>query len=279
MNPLPTTHIGPTTPITSASSTTLLALHGFGGGPRSFAEVAARLPRGLRAATLPGHVDVDVDVGVDSGADDPFAAAVQRVVDTVISNDHGGGVVLWGYSLGARLALAAALVPRARAALAGLILESGRAGDDDDADARAALDDERAQQLLADGVDAFFDRWDRGPLFAGLSAEVVDRRRSLRGHHDARRLAQAVSAFSPGRQRDLRPLLAELRLPTLLLAGEEDRVYRDHAKQMTTKMPDSQLFIVAGCGHIPHLEAPALVADAVATFIDNLHPTAQERAP
>ena len=239
----------------------VVALHGFGGGPATFDDVAARLATPLFAPLLPGHGDVDAC---------SFDDAVARVAGCVDDD-----TVLWGYSLGARLALQVAL----RVPLRGLILESGRGSVDDaqERHARAALDDERADDLAARGVEAFFADWERGPLFSHLDETQRRRRRALRAHHDPRRLAAALRAFSPGRQQPFS--VASLHLPVQLIAGSRDAVYVDHAEYLTRMLPACRVSIVSGAGHIPHVECPDAVAAVVNDFLAVLSPQATELRP
>lgn len=232
--------------------TSLLAVHGFAGGPGSFDDVG--LP--LRALTLPGHDGRDAV---------SFDDAVAEVVATVDEE-----TVQWGYSLGARIALAAALRCPPRA----LILESGR-GSVDDA-ARAAVDDARAD-ALEDDAAAFFAAWDDGPLFRHLNEAQRRRRQALRARHDRHQLAAALRAFSPGRQRPFS--VARLRIPVLLIAGADDAVYVDHAEHLTRNLPACRLSIVSGCGHQPHLERPAVVARLIRDFVDSLSAQPLELRP
>lgn len=258
MRPLPLQPLG-----AAGASTAVLALHGFGGAPASFEDVARHV--GLRAATLPGHC------GLDAGSFDDAVARVGATVDAVAA-DVDGGVVLWGYSLGARLALACATARRGRG-LRALILESGRGTVD--GDARADLDDERAAALVDGGVDAFFAGWERGPLFAHLSAAQQQRRRAWRVAHAPHQLAAALRSFSPGRQRP--PRVAGLRLPVLLIAGARDAAYVDHAEHLTRMLPACRLSIVRGAGHIPHFERPDAVGRVVNDFLAVLAATTTTR--
>lgn len=225
-----------------AAPSSILAVHGFGGGAGSFDAVAAHLP--LSAVTLPGHDGVPPATFAETAA--MLAAATTAKT------------ILWGYSLGARLALAAAALTPLR----GLVLESGRADANAD-DARVALDDARAADLEARGVDAFFADWDNGPLFAHLDARARRQRQQLRRHHDPVALAAVLRNFSPGRTHIA---LAPRSTPVVLVVGERDAAFRDHAISLQKVLSSSRLFIADGCGHQPHIEDPAATARVVGEF-------------
>lgn len=252
MSPLPLTPL-PGLPATSTS--TLMAVHGFGGSPLSFAEIGNELP--LRAVTLPGHDGVPVG---------SFNDAADRLAATTTA-----ATVLWGYSLGARLALAAA----ARTPLRALILESGR-GDVDGFD-RVRLDDERAAVLARDGKDAFFAGWDNGPLFVHLDESARAQRARLRERHSAEGLAAALRAFSPGRQPPVD--LDLVRVPVLLLAGARDSASVSRAKILHMRWPRSRLHVLPESGHQPHIEDRTGTVAAVATFLKSLDAPAPADKP
>lgn len=242
----------------------VIALHGFGLGPGAFVDVAAALPFELRAPELAGHGD---------SAAQAFDDVVANVAELVLAQPSRP--ILWGYSLGARIALAVALrttqtTQATQAMLAGLVLESGSAGiaDEQERATRRALDESRARALESGGVEAFFRTWDAQPLFASMSArdDVSARRRALRARHDAKRLADALRAFSPGARRPLHAELQQIAVPTLLIAGADDGRFVAEARALQA-IPSSTLALLSGCGHAPHLEDPLAVAAALTAFI------------
>jgi len=104
------------------------------------------------------------------------------------------GAVLAGYSLGARLALAAAL--RRGDQLCGTLLVGGHVGPADERARaeRAALDAGRAAALRSEPLAAFVAEWEALPLFAtqrALPAQQQARQRAARLEHDPQALAWA----------------------------------------------------------------------------------------
>lgn len=231
-------------------------VHGFGGSPQHVARCAQALAERarvrVRAVLLPGHGG-----GAASSFDDAVAALADVVDDRV---------VLWGYSLGARLAIAAA----ARRAPRALICESAR-GDVDD-DARARADDALAVDLAARGVDAFFADWERGPLFAHLTDEQRHLRAAGRAGLIAVDVASALRAFSPGRQPQTP--LERVSCPALIVAGAIDARYVSFAHSLHHKWPQSELHLTPGAGHAVHAEASDALAALIARFVRALPPSA-----
>jgi 2-succinyl-6-hydroxy-2,4-cyclohexadiene-1-carboxylate synthase len=217
-------------------------LHGFTGSRDSFAHL------GLDAVTpdLPGHGDA------------PDATGWNAAVDEVAKLLDPSPVVLGGYSMGARLALAVALRNQRR--IARLVLASGTAGVDDPA-ARRAEDEERAQRIERIGVDAFAREWEEHPTLASL--KQFPQLREQRTRHRASGLASALRHLGAGAMPQLWADLPRLRVPVVLLAGKDDPKFTAIAERMHALLPVSTLHVLERCGHAPHLEQPAAFGAAL----------------
>lgn len=211
----------------------MILLHGFTGSPRSFGDVDARVP------DLPGH----------GGA--PLATSWHDAVSQLVELLGPAPQVLGGYSMGARLALAVAL--RAPQLVSRLILESGSPGLEDDGDRAARLreDQELADFLEREGVDAFLRKWEAHPLLKGQPHE---RLRAERKRSTAAGLASALRHLGQGAQPSLWPGLSRLRMPALLITGDRDPKYLAIARRMQALIPNAELLVVPDAGHAPHLE-------------------------
>ncbi len=65
--------------------------------------------------------------------------------------------------------------------------------------------------------------------------------------------------------------LSEIRLPTLLVSGTKDRMTPlKYARFLEQYIDKSQLLVVDGVGHMPHLEQPEIVNDAIGGFLKRL---------
>jgi 2-succinyl-6-hydroxy-2,4-cyclohexadiene-1-carboxylate synthase len=224
----------------------LVLLHGFTGGAGTFAHLA------LDAVTpeLPGHGKEPPAISWDDALD-----RLERFLDP-------GPVVLAGYSMGARLALALAL--RRPAAVARLVLASGTAGIDDDrarAERRAG-DEELARFIEERGVAAFVERWERNPIVA-LPSLLQQQLLKQRLAHGAAGLASALRHLGPGAQPSYWNELAGLDVPVTLLAGARDEKFTALAERMRALLPRAELR-TADCGHVIHLERPEIFRGALA---------------
>jgi 3-oxoadipate enol-lactonase len=64
------------------------------------------------------------------------------------------------------------------------------------------------------------------------------------------------------------PPLGEIRTPTLVAVGEHDRPdFRAIAERLARELPNSQLAVIEGAGHLPPLERPDETAALVRSFL------------
>jgi len=65
--------------------------------------------------------------------------------------------------------------------------------------------------------------------------------------------------------------LAELKIPVIVIAGDDDRIIpTKYSIQASKDIPGSQLVILPGCGHVPHEECPTAFMDAVVKFLESI---------
>jgi len=174
-----------------------------------------------------------------------------------------------GYSMGGRIALAGAVLRPAR--VSALILESASPGLPGDAERRARrrADEALAEGILRGGMDAFVDHWMGLPLFATqgkLPSKTRDANRERRLRNDPESLAACLRGLGTGAQPSFWEDLQTLGVPTLLLAGEEDRKFTQIAQKMAEVIPGAELRLIPRSGHSIHLENPFAWLAAVRTF-------------
>lgn len=246
----------------------LVLLHGFTGSAAQWHAHAAAFRDTFRtvAIDLLGH-------GGSSCPHDPRrydmghgVADLAAVLDRLgIARAH------WlGYSMGGRVALAFALRHPER--VGRLILESASPGIEDSGEraARVAEDEALARRIERDGTERFIDDWLAQPMFASLArldpAARESDRAARRGHQPAG-LANSLRGMGAGAQPSYWDRLGEVRAPTLLLVGSEDRKFLAIARAMRARMPDAQLAVLDHAGHNAHLEAPAAFRRVVLDFL------------
>ena len=183
---------------------------------------------------------------------------------------RGGSRVLLGYSMGGRLALHALLEnphPWQAAVIVsahpGLEQESERI-------ARRGSDAEWATQALAGDWQQFLSRWNAQPLLgaaalrdAQASGTLIMRRREI---------ARSFVDWSLGAQSSLWERLAEISIPVLWIAGENDPRYLALAERAVSMLPNGHLATAPAAGHRVPWEAEEWFAEQVAHFLKSGQP-------
>ena len=71
---------------------------------------------------------------------------------------------------------------------------------------------------------------------------------------------------------DFRPILADIKTPTLIIVGELDMITPVWAAEYLHKnIPNSKLIIIPGVGHLSKLESPVLFNKALREFLQSLN--------
>lgn len=77
---------------------------------------------------------------------------------------------------------------------------------------------------------------------------------------------------------DLTPFLRKIKIPTLIIWGEKDKVTPPKDAYLINKeIAGSRLEFIKGQGHVPHMETPEILAEKILNFIgqkDNAFPSA-----
>ncbi len=238
----------------------VVLIHGFGADLLTWQYCLIPLAARYRviAIDLPGHGKTTADVGPASL--DFMTGWLDETLD-ILAVRHGH---LVGHSMGAKIALAYALVQPQRVTSLALISPAGL----------GAVFHHQA-------LDAFLVH--RTPESAGLLAQ------SLLGPNaqamaPALALALSEAARDPARHTALQALLGQaktygvalspegfdgskIRCPVTILWGDHDRLI-----PMPTAVNLPPVNIIAGAGHLPHMEAPAAVVAALKECLSHVRP-------
>lgn len=257
----------------------LMALHGFTGSAATWRPFAASWPRHrIIAVDLIGHGASDAPADESRYTMAHCTADLAALLDALDVER----AALLGYSMGGRVALQFALAAPER--IAALVLESASPGIDDAGDrtTRVAADRALADGIERDGIKVFVDRWEALPMWAtqaALPEPVRQRLRAQRLHNSTAGLANSLRGMGAGAQEPVLNRLGELRMPVLLIAGEEDAKYRQLAHDMRERIRDAHINIAEGAGHAAHLERPAAFAPLVKEFLTTCLQQNQQPAP
>jgi pimeloyl-ACP methyl ester carboxylesterase len=177
-------------------------------------------------------------------------------------------VVLCGLSMGGYIAFA--FYRKYASRLAGLILTATRAAADSP-EARLGRD-QAADRARQEGVNA-------------IAAAMLPRLLAPQTYNERPELVQQVKEIMEStslegilgdlaalKQRpDSTPTLPKIRVPTLILHGQQDALIPlQEAQAMQAGIPGARLIAIPGAGHLPNLEQPELFNRAVIEFLQSL---------
>lgn len=242
----------------------LALIHGWGMGRHAWTPVLAALARQaphcrIHLLDLPGYAAASPDSG-------SFAQQAQTMLAALPS-----GVVLCGWSLGALLAMqAAVLMPQriSRLILVGATPCFMQREDWPQAQPPALLDG--FMQAIGEQPELTLQR------FAALLNQG-----DAQARHHVRQLRQGLAShplpeqgsLQQGlrwlREVDLRAVAASIRIPTLLIHGEHDSLMPLAAVHwLHTTLPDSRLDVFADAAHAPFLNDPERFARLLGEYTD-----------
>jgi pimeloyl-[acyl-carrier protein] methyl ester esterase len=242
----------------------VVLVHGWSLSSAVFAEEARLLARTRRviAPDLRGH---------GGSAPGPFTLAdLAEDLGRLFSAHRLERAVLAGWSLGALAALAA--LPLVRGRLAGLVLVSGSprfvAGDGWPWGAPALAVEAVARRVRRDPGAAAAWFFDSMFVEGELDPAGLARLRALRQAIPVPGREAALAGLAALVGGDLRPSLAGIDLPVLLVHGERDPICPAAASCATAAaLPRARLAEIPGAGHAPFLSRPAAFRAALGAFL------------
>jgi 3-oxoadipate enol-lactonase len=243
---------------------TVLFLHAFPLALAMWDEQARRLEKTHRVVRFDAR-----GFGASSPGDGPLT--MERIADDAVALlDHLGlaSAVVCGLSMGGYAAFA--LVRRHPARLRGLVLADTRAGADTPA-ARASRA-ELAERVLREGAAAVAEAMVPKLLGATSLADrpdtVAEVRRMILGN-PARGIANALAGLA-GRA-DSATTLREVRVPTLVVCGEEDLLTPvSESEALAGGIAGARLVTIPKAGHLSSMENPEAFDAALLGFLSGM---------
>jgi pimeloyl-ACP methyl ester carboxylesterase len=209
--------------------------------------------RGLGRTALP---ETDAAPSLDDAARDVVALLDKLELDRVVL----GGCSMGGY-------VTMAVLRAAPERVAGIVMIDTKAA----ADAVQARDN---RLTMAERVEAEGVQWLPEAMMPALVGEttrqrrpeVLDRLRELIESQPPEGVAWAQRAMAA--RPDSTETLRSADVPALVVVGEEDTLTRvDEAHAMVGALPNATLEIIPEAGHLSPLENPAMVAEAILSWL------------
>ena len=243
------------------NGTTLLFLHGVGGGHAAWdAQLPYFAARGYRAVAwdAPGY-------GASPAADPYELERLAGAADTLIRHLGAATVVLIGHSMGGFIALETyAQYPHRVKALVLCFTSPAFGGSGGDfqrqfVEARLApLDAGKSMAQMARALTPTM----RGARSLPGALEHAERIMSGVPEQTYRKAVRLLTTF------DRRALLPQIGVPTLVLAGSDDRIAPPAVMgRMASKIPDAEYHLLEGCGHLGPIDQPQEFNDALERFL------------
>jgi pimeloyl-ACP methyl ester carboxylesterase len=247
----------------------LILIHGAGGEIRcwpatwrlaSSAQSSVGLSITSNASRITNHSVYAIDLPGHGRSTGPALETIDALADVVEQFIETLGLkqtVIVGHSMGGAIALA--LAARSNPNIAAQVIVASAA--------RIGVTDEILNGLMSDFpktvdfiVKYSFDR-SSSPFFPNKARDYTMATGPTSTHADF----LACSTF------DMRADLAQMTLPTLVIAAEGDRMIPfKHSAGLAEALPNASLVTIANSGHYPHLERTAAVEGPIAKFCADL---------
>ena len=244
----------------------LVLLHGFTNSGASWQPVISGLGQRYRAFApdIRGHASASALTPVTLQSVLGDMAALEPAKFTLV-----------GYSQGGRIALHTALAMPHR--VCGLVLIGASPGLDDEAEraSRRDADERLAAQIETLSISEFATMWSQTPILGGVEAEVAQAAHQDRLRSTPQGLAAALRGLGTGALPSLWERLGELRMPVTLIAGERDAKFTGIARQMASRIANSEVVVIPAAGHAVHLEQPRAVVEVLERVVPADEPFAE----
>jgi 3-oxoadipate enol-lactonase len=242
----------------SGKGPALFLFHSLLSDRASFDAIVPKLSRSFRVIVpeLPGF-------GASHAVRGGLEAVADRMAEAVKDAADGEGTIVLGNGYGGFVALQMAI--RHPGIAARLILaDCGAAFSDPGREAFRNM----AAASRAKGLAAITDVAMRrlfAPAFQEQHPDLMRDRREAFLRTDPEVFCDACAALA---ELDLRPELANVKVPILVLVGEHDEATPPPmSRELAAALPDARLKIIAGCAHVPQLQSPEIFLDAIGDFL------------
>ncbi|WP_242144276.1 MULTISPECIES: 2-succinyl-6-hydroxy-2,4-cyclohexadiene-1-carboxylate synthase [unclassified Bacillus cereus group] len=255
----------------AGSGEPLLLLHGFTGSMETWRSFLPSWSKQFQVITVDivGHGKTESPENLVHYDIQNVAVQMIKLLDYLqIEKAH-----ILGYSMGGRLAITMSCLYPER--VKSLILENCTAGLETEADrkARRMKDEQLAERIELDGIEAFVNHWENIPLFETqkiLPQCIKQAVRKERLLNHPRGLANSLRGMGTGAQPSWWNELVGLKMPVLLLSGEYDKKFFWILKNMQKRIQNAKFVKIDKAGHAIHVEQPQKFGTIVEGFLKTI---------
>lgn len=248
----------------------ILFLHGFTGSSGDWEFLFDKLEKKYAplAIDLPGHGESSSQEIIDNIRE----GSIVDLLSGFLSELDISWLVICGYSMGGRAALSFTIKYPGK--VSGLILESSTAGiiSQEERISRIKNDEKLAERILEIGVKSFIDEWYDNPLYNSIKekSKLYEKLISGKKIYSPIGLSNSLRDFSSGRMPSCWNDLKNLRVPVLLVTGENDEKFSRINSNMLKFLPNAEHVNVPSSGHITHLENEGYFINLLNTFLSRI---------
>ncbi|MCT4687851.1 2-succinyl-6-hydroxy-2,4-cyclohexadiene-1-carboxylate synthase [Vallitalea sp.] len=179
--------------------------------------------------------------------------AINYIINTITDTKY----ILYGYSMGGRIALAYAFLYQEE--LSHLILESSSYGIEDESmrNKRYYSDCRLAEDIRYNGIEWFESYWSNISIFETqkmLKDDVRNAIKKIRLSNNIQGLSNSLIGFSQGRINCLKSELYKLNIGVTFISGELDKKYTSIGEELTELIRNINHVRVESSGHNVHME-------------------------
>ena len=250
------------------SKKAILFLHGFTGSANDWKDVVTKIDKRFNkiALDLIGHGKSSSPSSVNYYSID----AIVNQIDYVINSLRLKEIILFGYSMGGRVAMNFTISKPNF--VKGLILESSSAGikNNKEKTERQTKDFELADFIEKNTLEEFSAQWLDQELFGTLrrfSNDKLKRMKEERAKNSKTGLANSLRGFGTGSMLYVGSEFIKLELPVYLITGGLDDKFTRINQNLKKVMRSAKHKIISTAGHNTHLEEPKKFIEAINGFL------------
>lgn len=241
----------------------IVFIHGLLGNPSEFFHIASLINQKVQLISLPYHGCSEAIIDFSS---------INDWLEEQLLNLKVHNCIIYGYSMGGRLALHYALTQtKPKVKIEGIIIESSNIGIADHNERKARHSDElKWIDLFSSEKDYYsvLNQWYSQKLFFSLSEsqkkELIEKRVNSTNR---RFISQAIERLAVSKMPYLGSYLKDTTIPMLYLFGEYDIKYKNIAEKISKLNPNIIIKEISSSSHNCHYEQPKLVAKEIIEFI------------